>query len=116
VFALEFEDTYRILLVRFSSVLMPENITQIDQGVTRAIAWGCPLHGLLLGFFSVQAVGVPQTFIALSQRLPFLSPDWERVFVVPNGELRWLAQTYAVLQRALWHQGAARRAVDVRCL
>ena len=100
MFTLEFEDTYRILLARFSGILMPEDISQIDQVVTQAIAWGGPLHGMLLDFSSVQAVGVPQTFIAVRARLPFISPDCERVFVVPSGELRGLAQRYAALQRA----------------
>lgn len=97
---LEFEDTQRILLVRFIGVLMPEDISQIDQVVMQAIAWGGPLRGLLLDFSSVQAVGLPQTFVALRARLPFVSPDCERVFVVPSAELRGLAQTYATLQRA----------------
>lgn len=100
MFTLEFEDTYRILLVRFSGVLMPEDICQIDQVVTQAIAYGGPLHGLLVDFSAVQAVGVPQSFIALRATLPLISPDCERVFVVPSAGLRELAQTYAALQRA----------------
>jgi hypothetical protein len=57
------------------------------------------LHGLLLNYTLVEAVGIPQTFIALRASLPFISPDYERVFVVPSGELRELAQAYAALQR-----------------
>lgn len=97
--ALEFEDTYRILRVRFSGVLASEDIWQVDQVVTRTIVWGGPLHGLLLDFSAIQAVGVPRSFIALRARLPFMSPDCERVFVVPNPELRELVQTYAELQQ-----------------
>ena len=100
MFTLEFEDTQRILLVCFSGVLMPEDIVKIDQVVVDAIAWGGPLHGLLFDFSSVQAVGVPQTFIALRASLPPISPDCERVFVVPTSELWELAQAYAALQRA----------------
>jgi hypothetical protein len=99
VFTLEFEDTYRILLVRFSGVLVSEDICQIDEVVTQAIAWGGRLHGLLLDFSSVQAVGIPETFVALRASLPLISPDCERAFVVPSAELRELAQTYAALQR-----------------
>jgi hypothetical protein len=100
VFTLEFEDTCRILLVRFSGVLMPEDISEIDQVVTKVIASGGSLHGLLLDFCSVQAVGVPQTFIAFRASLPLISRDCERVFVVPSRELRELAQAYAAQQRA----------------
>lgn len=96
---LEFEDTHRILLVRFSGVLMPEDISRIDRVVPQAIAAKGPLRGLVLDFSPVEAVGLPETFVALRARLPFVSPDCERVFVVPSAELRGLAETYAALQR-----------------
>lgn len=99
MFTLEFEEAYPILLVRFSGVLMPKDIFQIDQVVVDAIAWGGPLHGLLFDFSSVQAVGIPQTFIALRASLPPIAPDCKRVFVVPTDEVRKLAQEYVTLQR-----------------
>jgi len=107
---LEFEDTHRILMVRFSGVLMPEDISQIDQVVPQAIAGRGPLRGLLLDFSPIQAVGLPETFVALRARLPFVSPDCERVFVVPSAELRGLAERYAALQRT--YGGRAPHVVD----
>lgn len=79
---------------------MPEDISRIDQVVTEAAAWGGPLRGLLLDFSAVEAVGLPQTFVAQRASLPFVLPDCERVFVVPGAELRGLARTYAALQRS----------------
>lgn len=99
MFTLRFEDTYRILLVCFSGILVPEDISKIDEVVPAVVAWDGPLHGLLLDFTSVEAVGLPQTFIKLRARLPPVSPACERVFVVPPGELWELAQAYAALQR-----------------
>jgi hypothetical protein len=65
VFTVLFEDTYRILLVCFSGVLAPEDVSAIDQVVTEVAVWGGPVHGLLLDCSSVEAVAIPQTFIAL---------------------------------------------------
>lgn len=99
MFTLKFEETYRILLVCFSGILVPEDISKIDQVVAEIIAWEGPLHGLLLDFTSVEAVGIPQTFIALRASLPLISSDYERVFVVQSEELWQLAQAYAALQQ-----------------
>jgi hypothetical protein len=99
MFTLKFEDTYRILLVSFSGILVPEDISTIDQVVAEVIAWGGPLHGLLLDCTAVEAVAIPQTFVELRASLPLMSPDCRRVFVMPSGELRELARAYAALQR-----------------
>jgi hypothetical protein len=99
MYTLKFEDAHRILLVCFSGILVPQDISDIDQVVTEVIAWEGPVHGLLLDCSSVDAVGIPRTFVALRAGLPLVSPDCERVFVVSGGELRELAQAYAALQR-----------------
>jgi hypothetical protein len=96
---LEFEDTYRILLGRFSGIHVPEEIGVLDQSVTEAIAWGGSIHGLLLDYTSVQGVAVSRSFIALRARLPPLAQTYRRVFVVPSPELHELAQAYARQQR-----------------
>jgi hypothetical protein len=99
MFALAFEDRYRVLLVRFSGIHVPEDISKLDPAVTEIVAWDGPMHGLLLDYTSVEAVAVPHSFIAYRARLPQISSGYERVMVAPNPELYDLAHAYAWQQR-----------------
>jgi hypothetical protein len=101
MFTLAFEDKYRILLARFSGIHVPEDISELDRAITKILAWEGLVHGLLLDYMSVEAVAVPESFIAHRARLPQISPEYERVLVVPNGELHKLARTYAAQQCVL---------------
>jgi hypothetical protein len=99
MFALAFEDRYRVLLVRFSGIHVPEDISELEWAATEIVAWDGPMHGLLLDYTSVEAVAVPHSFIAYRARLPQISSGYERVMVAPNPELYELAHAYARLQR-----------------
>jgi hypothetical protein len=96
---LEFEDAYRVLLVRFSGLHVPEEIAELDRAALEIVAWRGPLRGMLLDYTSVTAVAVSQSFIAQRARLPLISTEYERVFVAPSPELYVLAQAYARQQR-----------------
>lgn len=99
MWTLEFEDTYRVLLVRFSGILVSEKISELDRVVPAVVAWGGPLHGLLFDCTAVTASAVPQSFIAFRASLPLISSAFQRVFIVPTAELRRLAEAYASQQR-----------------
>ena len=58
MFALAFEDRYRVLLVRFSGIHVPEDISELEWAATEIVAWDGPMHGLLLDYTSVEAVAV----------------------------------------------------------
>jgi hypothetical protein len=95
---LVFEDRCRILLARFSGIHVPEDISELDWAISKTIAWEGAIQGLLLDYTVVEAVAVPETFIAQWARLPQISPDYERVMVVPAPEPYRLARTYSTLQ------------------
>jgi hypothetical protein len=105
MFALAFEDRYRVLLVRFSGIHVPEDISKLDWAATEIVAWDGPMRGLLLDYTSVEAVAVPHSFIAYRARLPQISSGYERVMVAPNPELYELARTYASLQHDFGNLG-----------
>ncbi len=98
MFTIEFEDRSRILLARFSGIHVPEDISGLDRTIAETIAWEGPIRGVLLDYTLVEAVAVPQTFIAQRARLPLISTEYERVMVAPTPELYELARTYATLQ------------------
>jgi hypothetical protein len=105
VLALEFEDTCRVLLVRFSGIHVPVDIAELDRVALEFVAWGGPMRGLLLDYSSVEAVAVPQSLIARRARLPLISLEYERVMVVPTPELHELARAYADQQRGFGIKG-----------
>lgn len=98
MFTLELEDRCRILLARFSGIHVPEDISGLERAITEIVAWDGPVHSVLLDYTLVEAVAVPETFIAQRARLPQISPEYERVMVAPTPELYKLARTYATLQ------------------
>jgi hypothetical protein len=99
MFTLEFEDAHRVLLVHFSGIHVPEEIAEFDRVALETVAWANPLRGMLLDYTSVTAVAMPPGFIAKRARLPLISTEYERVFVVPSPELYELAQAYGRQQR-----------------
>jgi hypothetical protein len=105
VLALEFEDTYRVLLVRFSGVHVPEEIDELDRVALEFVTWRGPMLGLLLDYSSVEAVAVSQSLIARRACLPLISREYERVMVVPTPELYELARAYADQQRGFGIKG-----------
>jgi hypothetical protein len=98
MFTLEFEDRCRTLLARFSGILVPEDISGLDQAITEIVAWKGPVHGVLFDYTLVEAVGISETFVADRACLPLISNDYKRVMLVPAPELYELARTYAALQ------------------
>jgi hypothetical protein len=99
MFTLEFEDAFRVLLVHFSGIHVPEEIAEFDRVALRTVARASPLRGMLLDYTAVTAVAMPPSFIAMRARLPPTSTGYERVFVTPSPELHELAQAYAHQQR-----------------
>jgi hypothetical protein len=96
---LAFEHAFKVLLARFSGIHVPEDIADLEQAIMEIVGWGEHLHGVLLDYTAVEAVAMPQSFIAYRASLPLMSTGYERVMVVPNQELYGLARAYATQQR-----------------
>jgi hypothetical protein len=93
MFTLEFDRTHNVLLTRFSGVLLPDDIRNLDQAVRLFVRD----HGLVrrvLDFTGVSTVAIPESFLGSGSRLAQISLGQAHVFVVPQEELLVLVRRY----------------------
>jgi hypothetical protein len=99
MFTLEFECTRRVLVARFSGILLYEDIVEVDWAVIAFVA----REGLVRSLFDFSAVGaiavLGRLFVERG-RLPQTTLGQERVIVAPQPELYDLARAYASQQHA----------------
>lgn len=94
MFALEFEHTHKVLLTRFSGMLLPDDIRALNEAVRQFVHDHGHVRGLL-DFSGVNVVAIPESFF----RLPPGSPQISLVFVASQEEVLAVARRHAGQQR-----------------
>ena len=98
MFTLEFDRTHNVLLTRFSGMLLPDDIRNLDQAVRLFVRDHGPARRLL-DFSDVSTVAIPESFLGSRSRLTQSSLGQAHVFVVPQEELLALVRRYVRQQR-----------------
>ena len=94
MFSLEFEGDHKVLLTRFSGMLLPDDIRGLDEAVRHFIRDHGHVRGLL-DFSGVSVVAIPESFFQSPSRSPQFSREQQRVFVASQEEVLALAHRYA---------------------
>jgi hypothetical protein len=95
---LEFDRTHNVLLIRFSGMLLPDDIRTFDQAAGLFLRDHGPVRRLL-DFSDVSTVAIPESFLSSPSALTQISLGQAGVFVVSQGELLELVLRYARQQR-----------------
>jgi hypothetical protein len=98
MFTLEFDRIHQVLLIRFSGMLLPDDIRSLAQAVHLFVRD----HGAvrrLLDFSEVSTVAIPESFLRSPSGLTQISLAQAGVFVVSQEELLDLVRRYASQQR-----------------
>ena len=98
MFTLEFDRTHNVLLTRFSGMLLPDDIRNLDQAVRLFVRDHGPVRRLL-DFSDVSTVAIPESFLGSRSRLTQIFLGQAHVFVVPQEELLALVRRYVRQQR-----------------
>jgi hypothetical protein len=97
MFTLEFDRIHNVLLIRFSGMLLPEDIRSLDQAAHFLRDHG-PVRRLL-DFSGVSTVAIPESFLRSPSALTQISLGQAGVLVVSQEELLELVRRYARQQR-----------------
>ena len=62
MFTLEFDHTHNVLLTRFSGMLLPDDIRNLDQAIRLFVRDRGPVRRLL-DFSDVSTVAIPENFL-----------------------------------------------------
>jgi len=95
---LEFDRTHNVLLARFTGMLLPDDIRDLDEAIRLFVRDHGHVRGLL-DFSDVLIVAIPESFFQSRARQAPISEGQERVFVAPQEEVSALASRYASQQR-----------------
>ena len=98
MFWLAFDQKHNVLLAHFNSMLVSEDIRDLDEAVRRFVRDHGYVRGLL-DFTDVSMIAIPHSFLVSRSRLPLISTGGQRVFVTPRQEMLDLALRYAEQQR-----------------
>ena len=98
MFTLEFDRTHNVLLTRFSGMLLPDDIRNLDQAVRLFVRDHGPVRRVL-DFSDVSTVAIPESFLGSRSRVIQISLGQAHVFVVPQEELLALVRHYVRQQR-----------------
>jgi len=98
MFSLEFERTHKVLLTRFSGMLLPDDIRALDEAVRLFVRDHGHVSGLL-DFSGVTVVAIPYSFFRARSRSPQISLGPQRVFVASQEEVLAMARRYASHER-----------------
>jgi hypothetical protein len=98
MFTLEFDRTHNVLLTRFSGMLLPDDIRNLDQALRLVVRDHGPVRRVL-DFSDVSTVAIPESFLGSRSRLAQISLGQAHVFVVPQEELLVLVRRYVRQQR-----------------
>jgi hypothetical protein len=98
MFSLEFDRGHKVLLTRFSGMLLPDDIRGFDEAVRHFVRGHGAARGLL-DFTGVSVVASPHSFFRSPSRPPQISLEQRPVVVAPQEELFALAHRYATQER-----------------
>jgi hypothetical protein len=98
MFTLEFDRTHNVLLTRFSGMLLPNDIRNLDQSVPLFVRDRGPVRRIL-DFSDVSTVAIPESFLGSRSRPTQIFLGQAHVFVVPQEELLALVPRYVRQQR-----------------
>src|SRR4029450_543231 len=98
MFTLEFDRIHNVLLLRFSGMILPDDIRSLDQADRLFLRDHGPVRRLL-DFSDVSTVAIPESFLRSPPALPQTPLGQEGVFVVSQAELLELVRRYARQQR-----------------
>ena len=96
MFEVDISEAKRIVLIRFSKELAEADFAALDA-LGRKVQGGPP-HDVIFDMTAVSNIGIATDFVAKRGELPQAFTDRERIYVVPQDDLKLLVRLYAAYQ------------------